>query len=67
MTQYQKGIGALVIAFVIVAVATNYLGLSHHSIASTASWNPKPIDISQIHRDGKTLPVENLHDMTFVF
>ncbi len=67
MTQYLKGIGALVIAFVIVVVATNYFGLSRNSVASTASLSPKPIDISQIHRNGKTLPLEKLHDMTLVF
>ena len=67
MTQYLKGIGALVIAFVIVAVAAKYFGLPHKSMASTASLGLKPIDISQIHQNSKTLPFEKFHDMTFVF
>lgn len=67
MTQYLKGAGALAIAFVIVAVATKYFGLSHDSVASTASLSVKPIDISQIHRNEKAFPLEKLHDMTLVF
>ena len=67
MTQYLNGIGALVIAFVIVAVAANYSGLPHKSAASTANSGPRPINISQIHQNNKTLPLETFHDMTFVF
>ncbi len=67
MAQYLNGIGALVIAFVLVAVAANYFGLPHKSIASTASLSSKPIDISQIHQTSKTLTLEKFHDMTFVF
>ena len=67
MTRYLKGIGALLTAFAIVAVVTNYFGLPHRSAASTTSLGPQPINISQIHQNNKTLPVETFHDMTFVF
>ena len=67
MTRYLKAIGALVIAFAIIAAAMDYFGLPHRSAASIASLGPKPIDISKIHQNSKTLPVETFHDMTFVF
>lgn len=57
----KKGIGAVAIAFVFVAVATNYFG-SSHTVASTSTLSP-PIDISEIHQNGKTLPLEKFDDM----
>jgi hypothetical protein len=81
MTRSLKAIGALVIVFTILAAVMNYFGLPHKSAASTASLfvipavtpevltrtaGPRPIDISQIHQNTKTLLVEKFEDMTFV-
>lgn len=78
MTQFQKAINALIITSAIVGAAIIYSVLPRSSTASTASMvvtpavtiSPEettrsagPMPVQEI----KNLPVEKLHDMTFVF
>jgi hypothetical protein len=78
MTQFQKAINVLVIVSAIVGAAIIYSVLSRSSTASTASMVVTPsvtISPEEITRSAgpmpvqeiKNLPVEKLHDMTFVF
>ncbi|MEW6454080.1 MAG: hypothetical protein AB1490_25805 [Pseudomonadota bacterium] len=41
--------------------------LSEAATAATLAMPPTEIDVSQMHKNIKTLPEEKFHDMTFVF
>ena len=56
MTRTLKGIGALIVAFVIIGAAFNYFGLPKSSTASTSQY-PATISPEELTRIADPMPV----------